>query len=96
MGTRCGTRCTDLPAGRAGRACSDGGHRSVDVGVPRDVNAGRKPVVEQVTRGLLQTHIDQLNGLGRDVDADPAPAQVLSGDARGSAAANGGMLAKRG
>ena len=46
-----------------------------------------QPVVEQTPHGLLQAHVDQLNSLGRDVDADPAPAQVLGGHARGRAAA---------
>ena len=71
-------------------------HRHVDIGAPGDVGAGRyQPVVEQVAHGLLQADVDQLNGLGRDVDAYPPPAQVLSGDARGSAAASGGKSAKR-
>ena len=73
------------------------GHRRIDVGAPGDIGADRhQPVVEQVAHGLLQAHVDQLNGLGRDVDTDPAPAQVLGGDAGGSAAAEGGRPAKRG
>ena len=72
-------------------------HRCVDIGGPGDVGAGGdQPVVEQVAHGLLQAHVDQIDGLGRDVDADPAPAQVLGGHARGSAAAGGGKPAKRG
>ena len=62
-------------------------HWRVDVGAPGDVGAGRnQPVVEQVAHGLLQAHVDQLDGLGRDVDADPAPAQVLGGHGRGCTA----------
>ena len=39
-------------------------NRRVDVDVPGDVGAGRhQPVVEQVAYGLLQAHIDQLDGL---------------------------------
>ena len=63
-------------------------HRRVDVSAPGYVGAGRnEPVVEQVTHGLLQAHVDQLDGLGRDVDADPAPVQVLGSDAGGGATA---------
>ena len=65
MGTRCDTRCTDLPAGQTERACSGGRDWCVDVGAPGDVGAGRdQPVVEQVAHGLLQAHVDQLDGLG--------------------------------
>ena len=38
-------------------------------------------VAEQVAHGRLQVHIDQFNGLERDVDSDPAPAQVVGRDA---------------
>ena len=64
------------------------GHRRVDVGAPGDVCAGSyQPVVEQVAHGLLQTYVDQLHGLGRNVDTDPAPVQVLGCHAGGGAAA---------
>ena len=60
------------------------GHRRVDVSAPGGVGVGRnQAVVEQVAHGLLQAHVDQLDGLGRDVDADPAPVQLRSDDARG-------------
>ena len=57
-------------------------HRRVDVGAPGNVGAGgNQPVVEQAAHGLLQTHVDQYDGLGRDVYADPTPAQVFDGHA---------------
>ena len=40
-------------------------NRRVDVGANGDVSAGRdESVVEQVAHGLLEAHVDQLNGLG--------------------------------
>ena len=49
----------------------------VDVGAPGDVGAARnQTVVEQVAHGLLQAHIDQLDGLGRGVNTYPWPAEV--------------------
>ena len=30
-----------------------------------------EPVVEEVAHGLLEPHVDELDGLWRDVDADP-------------------------
>ena len=41
------------------------GHRNVDVGAAGDLGAGcYQPVAEQVAHGLLQAHVDQLDGLG--------------------------------
>ena len=41
------------------------GHRNVDVGAAGDLGAGcYQPVAEQVAHGLLQVHVDQLDGLG--------------------------------
>ena len=46
------------------------GYRGVDVGAHGYVGlGGNKPLVEQVAHGLLQAHVDQFDGLGRDVDA---------------------------
>ena len=40
------------------------GHPHVDVGTPGDVGAGNhRSVVEQVAHGLLQAHVDQIDGL---------------------------------
>ena len=66
------------------------GNGRLDVGAARDVIAGGDvAVVEQAAHGLLETHVDQLDGLGGDVDADPLAAQPVGGDAGGGAAAEG-------
>ena len=40
-------------------------HRRVDVGADRDVGPrSNEPVVEQIAHGLLQAHVDQLDGFG--------------------------------
>ena len=55
-------------------------HRRVDIGAPGYVGAGGdQPVVEQVAHGLLQAHVDQLDGFGRDVAAGLAPVQIHLG-----------------
>ena len=66
------------------------GNGRLDVRAARDVCAGGDvAVVEQATHGLLEAHVDQLDGLRGDVDADPFAAQLVGGDAGGGAAAEG-------
>ena len=66
------------------------GDGRVDVGATGNVGAGGdQAVVEELAHGLLQAHVDQFDGFGRDVDANPAAAQVFGGHAGGGAAAEG-------
>ena len=58
------------------------GDRGVDVGAGGDVT-----IVEQAAHVLLQAHVDQLDGLGGVVDANPLAAQSVGGDACDGAAA---------
>ena len=65
----------------------DGG---VNVGPARDVgSSGNVTVVEQAAHGLLEAHVDQLDGFRGYVDADPLAAQLVGGDACRGAAAEG-------
>ena len=66
------------------------GDRRINVGAPWDVGARRyQTVVEQLSHRLLQAEVDQLYGLGRDVDPEPAAPQVIRRDASSGAAAEG-------
>ena len=58
----------------------------VNIGTARDVRpGGDQAVVEQAAHGLLEAHVDQFDGLGGDVDANPLAAQVLRRYAGGGA-----------
>ena len=66
------------------------GNGSLDVRAPGDVGTGGEvAVVEQAAHGLLEAHVDQLDGFRGYVDADPLAAQLVGGDAGGGAAAEG-------
>ena len=66
------------------------GNGSLDVCASGDVGAGGDvAVVEQAAHGLLEAHVDQLDGFRGYVDADPLAAQLVGGDAGGGAAAEG-------
>ena len=48
------------------------GDGRLDIRAPGDVRAsGDVAVVERAAHGLLEAHVDQLDGLRGDVDADP-------------------------
>ena len=60
------------------------GNGSLDVRAPGDVGTGGEvAVVEQAAHGLLETHVDQLDGFRGYVDTDPLAAQLVGGDAGG-------------
>ena len=66
------------------------GNGRLDVRAPGDVRAGSDvAVVEQAAHGLLEAHVDQLDGLRGYVYTDPLAAQIVGGDAGGGAAAEG-------
>ena len=66
------------------------GNEGVYVRAPGNVRAGGDvAVVEQAAHGLLEAHVDQLDGFRGYVDAYPLAAQLVGGDAGGGAAAEG-------
>ena len=66
------------------------GNGRLDVGAARDVRAGGDvAVVKQAAHGLLEPHVDQLDGFRGYVDADPLAPQLVGGDTGRGAAAEG-------
>ena len=75
------THRTAHPAARTRRACSADTAPAHRCPYARGCRCGRRPT------GCGPAHVDQLDGLGRAVDADPAPPRVLGRRAGGGAPA---------